>query len=475
MGHFQRRVELAAARKAAGHTQESLSAALGVDRTTVATWESGEHMPMPHVRPLLARELGCSLAEVGGLVDGEAVSAVAVGELAEWCAWVDARAGWEPGTCRAQVEAGAHSGVVGRDLGRRAVAEAMRMFYGGGADAGVFRAVVGGVEVVTSVATRPGWLDLRSSLVAGDGLELSVGSSFEVGQLGEVANWAARRLAEAAASGGRLTDSPLYRLVDVSVASGVVEGRVGVASFVDYALTVDVLEREVTAGRFELRRALLPDLASVFDVGGRLCVGGVPALCAIARPGGDYVVLVQERSRQVVNAAGRLAVIPKGFHGPLNDVRADVRLVATVLRELEEELFGRGELDSTTGGVRAAAPMHPDRLSAPMRWLMGAPERLRVECTGFGLNLVSGNYEFAGLVVVKDERFWEEFGGSIEANWESAGLMLYSTRDADSMKALIADDRWSNEGLFALLLGVRRLREIGEGRVELPAVEWGVG
>ncbi|WP_424190710.1 hypothetical protein ACOBQX_01915 [Actinokineospora sp. G85] len=128
-------------------------------------------------------------------MDGETVSAVAVGELAEWCAWVDARAGWESGACRARVEAGAHSGVIDRNLGRRAVAEAMRTFYGGGADAGVFRAVVGGVEVVTSVATRPGWLDLRSSLVAGDGLELLVGSSFEVGQLGEVAaEWAARRL-----------------------------------------------------------------------------------------------------------------------------------------------------------------------------------------------------------------------------------------------------------------------------------------
>lgn len=71
----------------------------------------------------------------------------------------------------------------------------------------------------------------------------------------------------------------------------------------------------------------MPDLASVLDLQSRLCAGGVAGLCAIARPAdgyhgpADYALLVQERSGQVVNAAGRLAVIPKGFHEPLNDVR----------------------------------------------------------------------------------------------------------------------------------------------------------
>jgi hypothetical protein len=43
--------------------------------------------------------------------------------------------------------------------------------------------------------------------------------------------------------------------------------------------------------------------------------------------------------------------------------------------------------------------MHPSRLSEPMRWLSGTPKAMRTECTGFGLNLVSGNYEFASLIV----------------------------------------------------------------------------
>jgi hypothetical protein len=62
------------------------------------------------------------------------------------------------------------------------------------------------------------------------------------------------------------------------------------------------------------------------------------------------------------------------------------------------------------------------------------------------VNLVSGNYEFASLIVIDDEEFW-----CIEANWESVGLRLYSSRDCGLLAELIADERWSNEGLLALI------------------------
>ena len=110
--------------------------------------------------------------------------------------------------------------------------------------------------------------------------------------------------------------------------------------------------------------------------------------CAIARPAGpyrgpaDYVFLVQERSGDVINAARRLAVIPKGFHQPMTDFRADARIGATLRREMEEELFGREDTDNTLFKLYAAEPMHPQRLSEPMRWLMESPGLLSIECTG---------------------------------------------------------------------------------------------
>ncbi len=230
-------------------------------------------------------------------------------------------------------------------------------------------------------------------------------------------------------------------------------------------------------GVLPLRDSYLPDTSSVLDVSSRLCAGGVLALCAIARPasprgGADYLIVVQERSGHVLNAARKLAVIPKGFHQPLTDIRGDTPLGATLQRELEEELFGRDDIDNTVTDQRCADPMHPSRLSEPMRWLTSNSAALRMECTGFGLNLVSGNYEFASLIVIDDEEFWTRHGGQVEANWESSSLRRYSSLDSSLLSELISDVAWSNEGLFALLQGLRRLSQIGGYRVSLPRIDW---
>jgi hypothetical protein len=282
-------------------------------------------------------------------------------------------------------------------------------------------------------------------------------------------------------------DMPLYRLLNTNVKKGQITGAVGVVSFVEYALTMDLLEGELIdaiSGDFSAQRGVLPlrdrylpDTGSVLDVSGRLCAGGVLALCAIARPasphrGADYLLIVQERFGLVLNATRTLAVIPKGFHQPLTDIHEDAPVGSTLQREMEEELFGREDIDNTVTDQRSVDPMHPSRLSEPMRWLTGVPNALRMECTGFGLNLVSGNYEFTSLIVIDDEEFWARHGGQVEANWESSTLRRYSSLDSSLLTELIGDVAWSNEGLFALLQGLRRLSQIGEYRVNLPTIEW---
>jgi transcriptional regulator with XRE-family HTH domain len=62
-----RRTRLAARRKSVGLSQEALAEALGMDRSTVARWESGESDPQPWVRPRLARVLKVSTEELAGL------------------------------------------------------------------------------------------------------------------------------------------------------------------------------------------------------------------------------------------------------------------------------------------------------------------------------------------------------------------------------------------------------------------------
>ena len=92
-------------------------------------------------------------------------------------------------------------------------------------------------------------------------------------------------------------------------------------------------------------------------------------------------MLVQERSPRVLNAVGKLAVIPKAFHQPTVEPAAEAHLSTSLLRELEEELLGREELGNLfSSDFRNVDPFHTD--------------------------LLSGNYEFACLVVIDDEEWW---------------------------------------------------------------------
>ncbi|MCX2729494.1 transcriptional regulator [Saccharopolyspora sp. NFXS83] len=413
--------------------------------------------------------------------------------------WIDDRADWEPGTARRKtaarlVQLDARSledrGKKRGRVNQRDIAHALAEYYRNRPDThGLYSARYGDHESATSILTSPDWLDLNAPLIAShDRLRASTAADAELSLDEEAASRAVDRVAETLTLGIRMVDMPLYRLLGVDFGGGRVGGSLGMTRFVEYALTMDLLEAELVdtltsgqapePGALSLRDRHLPDVASVLDTSGRLCSGGTLALCAFARPASplrgeaDYLLLVQERSGHVVNASRRLAVTPKGFHQPLTDVRADAQVGATLRREMEEELFGRDEIDNTVGDQRKADPMHPSRLSEPMRWLLDEPGRLRTECTGFGLNLVSGNFEFAGLIVVEDEEFWNRFGGQVEANWETANLRQYSSLDGEALADLVRDVAWSDEGLFALLQGLRRLADLGGERVDLPDIGW---
>ncbi|RDI31863.1 hypothetical protein [Lentzea flaviverrucosa] len=426
-----------------------------------------------------------------GSSGGSSVGISAHPGLAGAFEWLDGAAGWLSGSSAAKVSAGLKLADVGVLQGQRAlrgrisrrqIADAVRRYYRVNDTFGV-RGL--GLDVETSVFTRSEWGGLGLPLDAdNERLTLVQGDAAAPVLSAGCAEAAVQRLVMAAALDVRFANLPLYRLAEIDVSARGIGGAVDVGSFVEYALTMDLLEAELTDAVVSGSRALnplrdkyLPDMDAVLDVAGRVCAGGVLSLVAIARPAdpfrgaADYALIVQTRSDQVVNAAGKLAVIPKGFHQPLTDPRADVRIGATLRRELEEELFGRGDVDVTAGASRVASPMHPGRWSAPMRWLEDEAGRMRTECTGFGLNLVSGNYEFATLVVIEDEGFWPLFGGQLEANWEASGLTLYSSLDGELITDLVKKEAWSNEGLFALLQGLRRLREVGSSRVKLPSFE----
>ncbi|MPY78534.1 MAG: transcriptional regulator [Actinophytocola sp.] len=502
-------------------SNESFAEHLGIGVRTVAAWHQKPDLrPKPEMQQLLdtalaqapdaARERFARLVGEQNDADAEQSAENSSAELrlaadpgiATALEWLDQHAQQEPGTARRDVASriarldvrALHDRSQRRArVDQRSVADALHGYYRSAPGHGWYTARYGSqTETATSILTRDDWLDLRCPLVPRhDRLAIArTGVSTAVSLDEHAADRALQRLAETLVTDTRLVDMPLFRLVDVDVSRGSIGGSVDVTSFVGYALTMDLLEGELIdalatgmpaeRGVLPLRDRYLPDAATIVDLSGRLCAGGTLALCAFARPAdphrgdADYVLLVQERSGNVVNAARRLAVLPKGFHQPMADVRADAQIGATLRREMEEELFGREDVDNTVTDQRRADPMHPSRLSEPMRWLMADPDRWRMECTGFGLNAVSGNFEFASLIVIEDEEFWSRYGGDIKANWEANTLRQFSSLDGEDLADLVHDVAWSNEGLFALLQGLRRLREMGGQRVNLPAIEWTV-
>jgi len=264
------------------------------------------------------------------------------------------------------------------------------------------------------------------------------------------------------------------------------DARFAIDWFAHYALSMDLLESELLTsmggpprrGRtaLPLRNHLLQSPTAIRDISHRLCAGGFATLFAVARPASwagpaDFLIVVQRRSARVLNVHGGLSVIPKGFHQHLVDARSEVSVGSTIYRELDEELFGRGDYDEGAGRPNVRLnPHHVERLTAPMRWLT-ENDACRAECVGLGLNLMTGNYDFACLMCFPDEEFWARFGGDCLPNWEAADVQTYSTADPDGLRELIADERWTNEGLFALLEGLRRLAELYPERVQLPNLE----
>lgn len=464
-----RRTMLAAARKSAGHTQESLAAALHIDRSTVIRWEAGDYTPLPYLRPKLARLLRQTPEQLHALLDTPEAPSPAEPlskDIAHACAWLDQRLDWPSGTSARGVADRLPS--VRRDLparrARRArvtqqqIAQALHTYYG---DDPVYSTYTDG-DITTSILTRADWLDLQTPLTSEHEHSTVETSTGERGTVEIDPAAALERLAEVEAAGVRLTNDSLYRILDIEVQDDGLHTQLGVTEFLEYALTLDLLENELLdaiadghptePGTLPMRDKYLPDLNSVTKLSDRLCVGGIVALTAIARHSADYAVLLQERSSVVVNAPSQTTVIPKGFHQPITDATADAPFRVSLLRELEEELFGRTDLDGTLGPSLALAPLHERRLSEPMRWLHDH-DALRLEVTALGINLVSGNLECACLATIDDPDFWTTFAGDIEANWEAQGLTAHPA----SATPASPGNAWNNEGLFAYAQGLDRV------------------
>ena len=288
-----------------------------------------------------------------------------------------------------------------------------------------------------------------------------------------------------------LVNNPMYRLIEMDVGPDRLHPTFGMASFADYALRNGLMEVELidaiagspdgTLAQAEptpVRDALLSSASAALDLQSYYCTGGPVGLVAIARPAlgnkpADYVLLVQVRGHQVMDIPGKLSTIPKGWHQPISESSSEAKLSTTLLRELEEELLGREDLEQMSDeSKRTADPLHEERQPDALRALLQTRESFRAICTGYGINLLSGKYEVPCLVVIEDETWWGQWGYQVAGNWETTSVETYSSADTSGLTSLLHDPRWSNEGLFSFIQGLRLLAENDAGdRVRCPNLE----
>jgi transcriptional regulator with XRE-family HTH domain len=372
-----------------------------------------------------------------------------------------------------------HAAVTRADL-----AAAVTNYYGPPPDGyAMYAADIDGEPLDLSILTTPAWTGTATTLEIGAGQStFRQPDPAQAIQLDEATRRAAiARLATAELADTVMVNNPTYRLTNIDLNHDHLAATFTLSDFATFAFTTDLIDAELLNAvashhtqpppdALPLRARHLPDIGTALDLESRHCGGGTLALVAIARPAtnnrpADYIILVQERSGQVLNVTGKLAVIPKAFHQPITDPAEEADLATNLLRELEEELLGRQDLEQLgQNNWRQADPLHHQHRSEPLAALLNQPDALRMELTGYGINLTTGNYELACLIVIDDETWWTNWGHLVEANWEAMRIHRYSTHDTQSLTRLAHDQRWSNEGLFAYLEGLRRLNQLDPER-----------
>ena len=501
---------LAELRIARGLTQEMLAEAIGVDPGTLARWERGAQRIRYRNEAALAQALGVELIELRPARAGGSVSSAGSVvdrdlRVVEFVSWLAANSDKSYGdayqavvAAADRIEASPHSKKHTKRHTRAVVTRedlvaAVKSYYDI-EESGhqLYRATVAGREIELGILVEPEWVGLNVDL-RGDGERASFTDVRPPKAILNEAAFqsAATRLADAEINNRVLINNPLYRLMSVAVRGDVLESEFALAEFADYALRDGLMEVELVdeivasddagqPGRWKtpVRDALLPSVDVALDFKSRFCTGGPVCLLAVARPAdiarpADYALFIQARGKQVMDIAGKLSTIPKGWHQPIGEPSSQARLGLTLLRELEEELFGRDDLEQrSVESQRTADLLHDQYHPEALKSLLADGSSFRIICTGFGINLLSGAYEVPSLIVIEDETWWKTWGHLIAGNWEAMRIDCYSTMDTAGLTTLAHDPRWSNEGLLAFLEGLSRLSMFGDNkRVAIPDIE----
>jgi hypothetical protein len=91
--------------------------------------------------------------------------------------------------------------------------------------------------------------------------------------------------------------------------------------------------------------------------------------------------------------------------------------------------------------------------------------------TGFCLNAAHGNFEFAPLLVVRDESYYDDLVPAEFRHWEYTKWLPLSTMNRVGIAEALLDPSLCSESVFQLTEGLLRLAELVPDRVDLPNIK----
>lgn len=286
----------------------------------------------------------------------------------------------------------------------------------------------------------------------------------------------------------RLWGGPIYRLLNVDLSSRLTKSSFAEVDFLHYRFTVGLVVDELVdaLSKYDfsvdkvlanansllpVRNRVLPDGQSLLNFRERICAGGITMVFAMPRPKpyNDFIFPIQQRSASVADGQGMLSIIPRGFHESLTDQQKDVAPSISCYREVYEELFGGKEVEKHTERLRHDWFFGERQ----MRWFIDHKESYELICTCFGVDMVSGNYQFGTVLIIHDEEYWDTFGREMEANWEGKErtTRIISTKDSAAVEKLIKQGNWTGEGLQTLCEGLFYLKKKYPRRLSLPNIK----
>jgi hypothetical protein len=335
--------------------------------------------------------------------------------------------------------------------------------------------------VITAVATKPEWT----------GLEIPLGGKYEKVRLLSVDNLAMelpeekvlQQISSIEQMERQMWYHTIYRLLDVDFRQGMLKASFAKDEYLRSMFSVGLVSNELVEALSKksysaeqviadadrllpIRRSVLPDGASLINFHKRICAGGIAMMFAIPRPypNYDFAFIIQQRSDTVADTQNMLTIIPRAIHQPMIDEAEEVKPSFSAFREIFEELYSGKEVEKDGGQLRHDWFFSEEN----MNWFRDNPKCFDLMCTCFGIDMVSGNYVFGMLLVIREESYWENYSRIIKANWEGHGLKSVSSKDPDSLAQLIKRKQWTGDGLFPLIEGLKWLADKYPERVKMP-------